>query len=91
MQLLLFLGMAFGLFMIATIIGMGILSKMTGIGINVLQNTADWDLNNPAMLTFVRGMILLQFLFLFTSSYYRFYQTNHIFILTVNVFPYQVN
>ena len=66
MQLLLFLGMAFGLFMIATIIGVGILSKMTGIDMAVLQNTANWDFNHPGMLTFVRGMILLQFLFLFT-------------------------
>jgi hypothetical protein len=65
-QLLLFLGMAFGLFMIATIIGVGILSKMTSINVAVLQNMANWDMTNPRMLTFIRGMILLQFLFLFT-------------------------
>ena len=66
MQLLLFLGMAFGLFMISVMIGMSILSKITGISMFQLQDSKNWDLSNPAMLTFVRGMILLQFLFLFT-------------------------
>jgi uncharacterized protein len=66
MQLLLFLGMAFGLFMISVMIGMSILSKVTGISMFQLQDSKNWDLSNPAMLTFVRGMILLQFLFLFT-------------------------
>lgn len=66
MQLLLFLGMAFGLFMISVMIGMSILSKITGISMFQLQDSKSWDLSNPAMLTFVRGMILLQFLFLFT-------------------------
>ena len=65
-QLLLFLGMAFGLFMIAVLVGMPILSKMTGMSIFQLQDSKAWDMNNPAMLTFMRGMILIQFLFLFT-------------------------
>jgi len=66
MQMLLFLGMAFGLFMIATLIGMNVLSKMTGIDPLQLQNSENWDAANPNMTTFIRGMILLQFLFLFT-------------------------
>jgi hypothetical protein len=66
MQLLLFLGMAFGLFVIASLIGFSVLSKMTGISVFQLQDSASWDLTNPAMMTFMRGMILLQFLFLFT-------------------------
>jgi membrane protease YdiL (CAAX protease family) len=65
MQLLLFLGMAFGLFMIAVLLGVAILSKLTGIGILEFQDSQQWDLTNPAMLTFVRGMLVLQFLFLF--------------------------
>lgn len=65
MQIILFLGMAFGLFMIAVMIGMPILSKMTGISIVQLQDTKSWDYTDPHMLTFVRGMILIQFLFLF--------------------------
>jgi hypothetical protein len=39
---------------------------MTGISVFELQNAKSFDLRNPAMLTFMRGMILLQFLFLFT-------------------------
>jgi hypothetical protein len=66
MQLLLFLGMAFGLFMIAALVGSGILSKITGISLVQLQDSKSWDFTDPAMLTYVRGMILLQFLFLFT-------------------------
>lgn len=66
MQMLLFLGMAFGLFVIATLIGAMVLSKMTGISLLELQNSANWDLTNPAYRTYMRGMILLQFLFLFT-------------------------
>ncbi|WP_121352523.1 CPBP family intramembrane glutamic endopeptidase [Flavisolibacter nicotianae] len=65
-QLLLFLGMAFGLFMVSVLIGMPVLSKITGLSVFQLQDSKNWDLTNPAMLTFVRGMILLQFLFLFT-------------------------
>lgn len=65
MQLLLFPGMAFGLFVVATLVGVSILGKMTGISVFQLQDSASWDLTNPAMMTFIRGMILLQFLFLF--------------------------
>ncbi|HEY0040573.1 MAG TPA: CPBP family intramembrane glutamic endopeptidase [Flavisolibacter sp.] len=66
MQMLLFLGMAFGLFVIAAFIGVTILSKMTGISTLELQNSAEWDLTKPAYRTYMRGMILIQFLFLFT-------------------------
>lgn len=66
MQLLLFLGLAFGLFTIAAMVGSAILSNMTGVSVFELRNDKNFDLNNPAMRTFMRGMILLQFLFLFT-------------------------
>lgn len=65
-QLLLFLGMAFGLFMIAALIGSSILAKMTGISVFELQSSRNWDLTNPNFRTYMRGMILIQFLFLFT-------------------------
>jgi membrane protease YdiL (CAAX protease family) len=66
MQMLMFFGLAFGLFVIASMIGVAILSKTTGIGLQDLQNSASWDLANPKYRTFMRGMILIQFLFLFT-------------------------
>jgi len=64
-QLLLFLGMAFALFMIAVLVGTGVLSKMTGVSVFDFQNAKTWDLSNPSLLTFIRGMLVLQFLFLF--------------------------
>ena len=65
-QLWLFLGMAFGLFLIATFIALPILSKMTGIAAIELQDSRKWDLNNPQIMVYVRGLILVQFLFLFS-------------------------
>ena len=64
-QFFLFLGMAAASFFIGSAVGVLILSKMTGIGLGQLRDPKAWDLASPAMLTFVRGMILIQFLFLF--------------------------
>src|SRR5215213_9519330 len=64
MQLLLFIGMAMGVFMIFSLIGMAILSSITGISIFEVSNISKWS-TNPKMLTYVRGMLLLQFLGLF--------------------------
>lgn len=65
-QLLLFLGLAFGLFTIAVMIGSSILSNMTGISMFAIQDSKNFEQTNPELLTYMRGMILLQFLFLFT-------------------------
>ena len=62
MQMLLFFGIAFGLFVIASMIGVFVLSSITGISPMELRDSAQWDLSNPKMMTFLRGMILLQFL-----------------------------
>src|SRR5688572_11159135 len=59
-QLLLFLGMAMGIFMIFSLIGMSILSSMTGISMFDVGNMSKWTNTNPQMLTFVRGMLLIQ-------------------------------
>lgn len=64
-QLLLFIGMAMGIFMIFSLIGMSILSAMTGISIFDVNDTSKWDNANPKMLTYVRGSLLLQFFGLF--------------------------
>jgi membrane protease YdiL (CAAX protease family) len=64
-QLLLFIGMAMGIFMIFSLIGMSILSAMTGISMFDVNDTSKWDNANPKMLTYVRGMLLLQFFGLF--------------------------
>jgi membrane protease YdiL (CAAX protease family) len=64
-QFFLFLGIAAVSFIIGSTVGVLILSKMTGLGLGQLRDSQNWDLANPAMLTFIRGMILIQFLFLF--------------------------
>jgi MFS family permease len=63
-QLLLFIGMAMGIFMVISLLGMAILSSMTGISMFEVGDTSKWN-NNPKMLTYVRGMLLMQFLGLF--------------------------
>lgn len=64
-QLLLFLGMAFGVLMVIFLVGGMLLSKITGISFLQMSETARWDFDNPATLMMVRGMMLLQFLGLF--------------------------
>jgi uncharacterized protein len=63
-QLLLFIGMAVGIFTIFSGIGMSILSSMTGISMFDVSDISKWNAN-PKMLTYVRGMLLVQFLGLF--------------------------
>lgn len=65
-QFFLFFGMAMGSLLISTYAGMFILSKITGLEKEVLLNSKNWNLSDPRFLTYIRGMILVQFLFLFT-------------------------
>jgi uncharacterized protein len=64
-QLLLFLGMAFGLLAILGAIGMMILSGMTGISLEQLKDIDKMDPGDPNVIFFIRGSLLLQFLGLF--------------------------
>ena len=63
-QLLLFIGMAIGIFTAFSVIGMSILSSITGISMFEVSNITKWNAT-PKMLTYVRGMLLIQFLGLF--------------------------
>jgi membrane protease YdiL (CAAX protease family) len=71
-QLLMFIGLAFGSFLILSMIGMLILSKMTGLNMLEMSDPLNWDYGNPATLTFVRGMLLIQFLSLFVIPSFLF-------------------
>ena len=64
-QLLLFIGMAFGIFTVLSLIAISILSNITGISAFNMSNVANWNSSNPGMIVFVRGMLLVQFLGLF--------------------------
>jgi membrane protease YdiL (CAAX protease family) len=45
--------------------GVMILSYITGISILEMGDAANWDYNNPALLDFIRGMLVIQFIGLF--------------------------
>lgn len=63
-QLLLFIGMAMGVFMIFSLIGMAILSSITGISAFDVADIAAWKAH-PKMIVYVRGMLVIQFFGLF--------------------------
>lgn len=64
-QVLLFIGMAFGIVMVISMITVFIISGMTGLSMLELSNPAEWDTSKPEMVTYIRAMILAQFLGLF--------------------------
>ena len=71
-QLFMFLGLAFGSFIILSMVGMLLLANMTGLSMMEMSDPLNWDYKNPALLTFVRGMLLIQFLFLFVVPCFLF-------------------
>lgn len=71
-QLFMFLGLAFGSFIILSMIGMMVLANMTGLNVLEMGDPSKWDYENPALLIFVRGMLLIQFLFLFIVPCFLF-------------------
>lgn len=64
-QFLLFIGLAVGIFMIISLAGMALLSAITGVSMfDLNSDVAKWS-DHPNMITYVRGMLLIQFLGLF--------------------------
>lgn len=72
LQLIIFAGIAVGCFMIVGFIGTMVLAKVTGIDLMVLSDPDKWDYSNPAFLTFVRGMLVFQFIGLFIIPVFLF-------------------
>ncbi|HJS55762.1 MAG TPA: CPBP family intramembrane glutamic endopeptidase [Chitinophagaceae bacterium] len=72
LQVLVFAGMAVGCFMIFGFIGMFILAQVTGIDLLVLSDPDKWDYSDPIMLTFLRGMLVIQFVSLFIIPVFLF-------------------
>ena len=64
-QLMIFISMAFGIFIVISLIGVIILGKVTGINIMDMADPDTWDYNDPALLGFIRGMLVIQFIGLF--------------------------
>lgn len=65
MQLLLFLGMAFGIFFTLSLVGILVLSGITGLSPLDVSDVSRWESGRPGMITFVRGMLVIQFFGLF--------------------------
>jgi membrane protease YdiL (CAAX protease family) len=72
LQLVIFGGMAIGCFMIIGFIGTLILSNIAGIDIMTLSDPDKWDYTNPSLLTFLRGMLVVQFLAMFIIPVFIF-------------------
>jgi membrane protease YdiL (CAAX protease family) len=72
LQLLIFGGMAIGCFMIFGFIGTLILAKTTGMDLLTLSDPGKWDYTDPALLSFLRGMLVIQFFALFIIPVFLF-------------------
>jgi uncharacterized protein len=64
-QMFLFVGLSFGIFMIFSLFGVTILTKMTGLGLAEIGDISSWKSDDQRYIFFVRGMLLVQFLGLF--------------------------
>jgi membrane protease YdiL (CAAX protease family) len=72
LQLLIFAGMAMGCFIIIGFAGTLVLAKITGIDVLTLSDPDKWDYSNPSLLTFLRGMLVIQFFALFIIPVFLF-------------------
>ena len=72
LQLLIFAGMAMGCFMIFGFIGTFVLAKAAGIDLVTLSDPDKWDYANPSLLTFLRGMLVVQFFALYIIPVFLF-------------------
>jgi len=72
LQLLIFAGMAMGCFLIFGLVGTMILAKVTGIDVMTLSDPDKWDYANPSLLTFLRGMLVVQFFALYIIPVFLF-------------------
>ena len=61
LQLIIFAGMAIGCFMIIGFVGTLVLAKATGMGLMEVSDPDKWDYSNPSLLTFLRGILVIQF------------------------------
>ena len=72
LQLLIFGGMAMGCFMIFGFIGTFVLAKASGIDLITLSDPDKWDYSNPSLLSFLRGMLVIQFFALYIIPVFLF-------------------
>jgi membrane protease YdiL (CAAX protease family) len=64
-QFLLLISIAMVSFFLLGLLGTMILSAITGINVIELSDSSKWDFKNPSIITFIRGMQVVQFISLF--------------------------
>lgn len=64
-QLLMFLGITAGSFLITSMIGVFIISKVSGLSMLAISDVKSWNAADPRFMAFIRGMLIVQFLGLF--------------------------
>jgi uncharacterized protein len=72
LQLVIFGGMAFGCFMVFGFIGTVVLAYVTSMDLATLADPDKWDYADPSMITFLRGMLIIQFFGLFIIPVFVF-------------------
>jgi len=71
-QLLLFLGMAFGIYMVINLLGAILYASIAGIDLSVLSNPKAWDYNDGRIKNLLRFLQTLQFFGLFVIPVFLF-------------------
>ena len=64
-QLLILISIALVSFFLFGLLGTLVLSGITGISVTQLSDPSKWDFTNPSLITFIRGMQVVQFIALF--------------------------
>jgi membrane protease YdiL (CAAX protease family) len=72
LQFLMFIGMAFGIFLIIGTLGTFILSSITGFSLTTIADPKTWDYNDPQTLVLARGLLIIQFVGLFLIPSFLF-------------------
>ena len=72
LQVFIFAGIAAGCFLIIGTIGSLVLAGVTKIDIMSLSDPDKWDYSDPSMLTFLRGMLIIQFIALYIIPVFLF-------------------
>jgi membrane protease YdiL (CAAX protease family) len=71
-QILMFFGIAAGCFIILSLAGTFLVSKITGFSLMEMSDSNNWDYSDPRLLTFLRGMLIIQFFSLFIIPVFLF-------------------
>lgn len=72
LQVLVFIGLSFGMFLIVGTIGTLLLTSITGKSLSYIADVQNWDMSDPQTLVIVRGQLIIQFLSFFLLPAFLF-------------------